>query len=119
MFRLLIALALTWLPGGLAEYKPMSVSAYTNADGAWPYQGLTASGVYAVPGVAACGPGYPFGTLVWAPGHGWLTCLDRGPAITNDHIDVWMEDRGAAIEWGRQRLHVLIVRPGEANARAD
>ncbi len=89
----------------------LSVSAYWDGSGAPPYKGLTASGYYTRPGYCACGPSYPFGTMFYIPGRGAVVCADRGGAITDGHIDLWMESEEAAIEWGRHNLAVIVVAP--------
>jgi 3D (Asp-Asp-Asp) domain-containing protein len=105
----ILALLLALHSVGLhATVVPMSVSAYTNAGGAPPYQGLTASGVQTVPQTVACGPSYPFGTVFIIDGRGYI-CQDRGGAITDGHLDLWMEDEAAALEWGRQTLPVIVL----------
>jgi 3D (Asp-Asp-Asp) domain-containing protein len=102
IFALLLALHSIGLH---ATVVSMSVSAYTNAGGAYPFQGLTASGVQTV----ACGPSYPFGTVFIIDGRGYI-CQDRGGAITDGHVDIWMADEVAALDWGRQTLNVVIIR---------
>ena len=85
----------------------MSVSAYTDADGAG--HGITASGAKTRPGIAACGPSFPFGTILLV-GAKWYVCMDRGSAITDGHLDVWHQDEDAAWQWGRKELLVVVVR---------
>jgi len=46
----------------------MTITAYTDCDlGMWPCDGITASGIPTRPGVCACGPSYPFGTVFCVP----------------------------------------------------
>ncbi len=85
----------------------LSVSAYSNADGAPPYEGLTASGAQTTRGIAACGPAFPFGTVMLVGGR-LVVCLDRGGAITNGHLDLYMEE--GAKQWGRRVLPVVVLR---------
>jgi 3D (Asp-Asp-Asp) domain-containing protein len=89
----------------------LSVSAYVNETGAPPFAGLTASGAYTAPGVAACGPSFPFGMVFYVPGHGAVICLDRGGAITDKHLDLYMAE--GAWEWGRRELPVMILWRGK------
>jgi 3D (Asp-Asp-Asp) domain-containing protein len=91
--------------------RSMSVSAYVNSGGAPPYQGLTASGQYTREGFAACGPSFPFGTVFIIDGRGYI-CQDRGGAITDGHLDLWMADEASALEWGRQEKWVIVVGEG-------
>lgn len=52
---------------------------------------------------------YPFGTRMYIPGYGWGTVEDRGSAIRGpDRIDLYFNAHSDALEWGRQRVHVII-----------
>jgi 3D (Asp-Asp-Asp) domain-containing protein len=97
------------LMGWPAQVATMSVSAYTNAGGAPPYQGLTASGQYTRPGICACGPSFPFGTIFVVSGK-WYVCQDRGSAITDGHLDLWVGEDEEAWAWGRRQMQVVVVR---------
>lgn len=66
-----------------------------------PPRGITASGVPTAPYVVACGPSYPFGTLFYI-GERWYVYLDRGRAITDDHLDIWKPSQDEAPRWGRR-----------------
>jgi 3D (Asp-Asp-Asp) domain-containing protein len=91
-----------------ATVATFSVSAYTNAGGAPPFEGLMASGLYTREGYAACGPSFPFGT-VFIIGDRAFVCQDRGGAITDGHLDLWMADEAAALTWGRRQLPVIVL----------
>lgn len=88
------------------------VSAYWDGDGMYPF-GITASGVPTAPGIVACGPAFPFGTLfVSVDGdmpHAADRCFDRGGAIHDGRIDVWMESRAAALRFGRRNVRMWVV----------
>jgi 3D (Asp-Asp-Asp) domain-containing protein len=112
MTALLALLIALHSAGFHAEVRSMSVSAYWNGSGAPPYQGLTASGQYTREGVCACGPSFPYGTILLVSGK-WCVCLDRGGAITDVHIDLWMPTEAEALEWGRKQADVVIVRGRE------
>ena len=90
----------------------MSVSAYCNDTRAAddPLYGVMASGERTFDGAVACGPSYAFGTLFWVPGVGWTVCADRGGAISDGHLDLWVETEADALKWGRQELEVEVVR---------
>jgi 3D (Asp-Asp-Asp) domain-containing protein len=103
---LLLSLRMMGIP---AEVRSMSVSAYTNQCGLPPYQGLTASGQQTREGVAACGPSFPYGTYLLV-GAKWVVCQDRGGAITDGHLDLWMSTEAEALEWGRKQMDVVVVR---------
>jgi 3D (Asp-Asp-Asp) domain-containing protein len=108
MLSLLLSLQML---GFTPTVEAFSVSAYDNSNGAPPFEGLTASGLYTREGFAACGPSFPFGTWLIVDGRGYI-CQDRGGAITDGHVDIWMEDEAAAIEWGRQEKWVIVVGEG-------
>lgn len=103
---MLVCVALT------VSVATFSVSAYTNdtRDRTDPLYGITASGLHTAPGTLACGPSYPFGTIFHVPGYGWAVCVDRGGAITDAHLDLWMEQEADALRWGRRELRVEVGR---------
>lgn len=86
----------------------MSVSAYTSqqgignglkcADGTVPIQGIT----------IAAGSKYPFGTKMLINGHIY-TVHDRGGAIGDSNIDLFMNSETAAKNFGRQELQVTVL----------
>ncbi len=85
----------------------VSVSAYTNADGAG--HGITASGVRTREGMAACGPSFPFGTVFVVQGKPYA-CMDRGGLVTDGHLDLWVSDEDTAWEFGRANMTVGVWR---------
>lgn len=89
-----------------------SVSAYTNGTGAPPYQGLTASGRYTDADTLACGPSFPFGTRFHLPDGSVRVCWDRGGAVSDSHLDLWVGDYKTAIALGRRELLVGVVQEG-------
>lgn len=73
--------------------------------------GITASGEQAQEGVTvACPPSMAFGTVIEIDGLGERICQDRGGAITEGHIDVYMDELEDAIEFGRQKRNVRIMK---------
>jgi len=81
-----------------------------------PEYGITASGErvrewYTV----AAGPELPFGTQVYIPyfadkpNKGIFTVQDRGSAVKNGCIDVYIADNATCWEFGRQRLEVWVM----------
>ena len=86
----------------------MNVSAYDDSSGEYPYIGLTASGEKTHHGIVAAGPGIPFGTEVFILGYGKGIVLDRGSAITDSHMDIWMSSNDLAWQWGRRILPVIL-----------
>ena len=76
-------------------------------------RGITASGVPVQEGVTiAAPPDVPFGSKIHVPAlNRTYTVTDRGGAIRGDRLDLFMEDIGKAMEFGKQRLEVVITRP--------
>ena len=71
--------------------------------------GITASGEEVRAGhTLACPPSLPFGTVIAIEGVGERVCTDRGSAITEGRLDVYMADLEDAISFGRQALEVTI-----------
>ncbi|MEH7736859.1 3D domain-containing protein [Bacillus pumilus] len=75
-----------------------------------PDYGVTASGVRTKTGhTIACPPSMAFGTQLNIEGIGIRTCEDRGGAITEGHIDLYVEGVSEARSFGRQRLKAEII----------
>ena len=62
----------------------------------------------------AAGPGYPIGTVIYIPAladkpnGGWFVVEDRGGAITNNKIDIYMGSHSSALIFGRRNLQCYI-----------
>jgi len=75
-----------------------------------PEYGITASGEYVEENYTiAMGRQYPFGTIVYIEDIGFRVCKDRGSAITNKHIDIYMEDLDEALRFGRVNKKVYLI----------
>jgi 3D (Asp-Asp-Asp) domain-containing protein len=75
--------------------------------------GITAAGTTVRDGYTiACGPSLPFGTVVVIDGIGARTCADRGGAITDGRLDVFISDLSVARKFGRRRLRITILPMG-------
>ncbi|WP_226568169.1 3D domain-containing protein [Bacillus stratosphericus] len=92
------------------------VTAYTNGaestgkSPGHPDYGVTASGARTKTGhTIACPPSMPFGTRLNIEGIGVRTCEDRGGAITEGHIDLYVADVAEAQSFGRQRLKAEFI----------
>ncbi|WP_431805491.1 3D domain-containing protein [Bacillus pumilus] len=92
------------------------VTAYTNGaestgkSSSHPDYGITASGARTKTGhTIACPPSMAFGTRLNIEGIGVRTCEDRGGAITEGHIDLYVADVSEAQAFGRQRLKAEII----------
>ncbi|KAJ7539074.1 hypothetical protein O6H91_11G076100 [Diphasiastrum complanatum] len=59
---------------------------------------------------------YPFGTRMFVPGYGWGEQVeDRGSAIKGpSRIDLYHRSHKEALKWGRRKLQVLVVLPGQS-----
>lgn len=95
----------------------MNVSAYTagiESTGKTtdhPDYGKTASGTYVKEGrTVACPKSMPFGTVVEIEGFGKRVCEDRGGAITNGKLDIYMESLDEALKFGRRDLEVKVYK---------
>jgi 3D (Asp-Asp-Asp) domain-containing protein len=75
-----------------------------------PAYGITASGEHVREGVtAACPPSMAFGTRLEIEGVGERVCSDRGGAITEGRLDLYIANLKDAQAFGRQRLNVRVI----------
>ena len=100
----------------------LNASAYTastcgKAPGS-PGYGITASGSYAQAWcTVAAGSGYPLGTIMYIPyfanmpNGGWFVVQDRGGAISNNKLDVYMATYNDCINFGRRNLECYVYIP--------
>ena len=80
-----------------------------------PGYGVTASGAYAKAWyTVAAGKSYPIGTIMYIPyfknqpNGGWFVVQDRGGAISNNKLDVYMDTYNECIQFGRRNLECYI-----------
>ena len=100
----------------------LNASAYTastcgKAPGSKGY-GITASGARATGWcTVAAGKGYPLGTIIYIPyfankpNGGWFVVQDRGGAISNNKLDVYMNTYNECIQFGRRNLQCYVYLP--------
>lgn len=76
---------------------------------------VTASGKIATPWyTVAAGRGYPFGTVIYIPAlsdkpnGGWFVVQDRGGAISNSKLDIFVSSHSEALQFGRRNLQCYI-----------
>ena len=114
---------------GLAElWTILEITAYTagyesTQKHPWdPLYGITYSGTRAQQWrTVAAGPDIPIGTRVFIPEQsgmpngGIFIVEDRGGAISNAHLDIYMDNLNDALSWGRQHLEVLFWLSGDIN----
>lgn len=106
-------------PSG-GSYRTMNVTAYSLDGGAYspdsPYYGMTASGAYVTPWyTVAAGPSIPFGTRIYIPyfkdypNGGIFVVQDRGGAVGDGNLDIYMESTSDAWNFGRRDLEVQFL----------
>lgn len=75
--------------------------------------GITTSGEHVTEGLTvACPQSLAFGTRLHIEGVGYRICHDRGGAIGEGRLDVYMKSLGQAQAFGRQTLQVRILTKG-------
>ncbi len=86
------------------EARYMSATAYT-------YTGNNnASGEQPEVGTVAVDPNViPMGTRLYIEGYGYAVAADTGGAIKGDRIDLFMEDHGQCVDWGRRTVKVYVL----------
>lgn len=102
--------------GATPRVVTMNASAYCScAQCCGKSNGITSSGTQAKPWYTlAAGPGYPIGTVIYipalagSPNGGWFVVEDRGGAISNNRIDVFMGSHSEALRFGRKTLECYI-----------
>ncbi len=101
------------------QVKTLNSSAYTAStcgkDPSSPGYGITASGAKASAWyTVAAGPSYPIGTIVYIPyfadkpNGGWFVVQDRGGAIKDNKLDVYMDTFNECQIFGRRNLECYI-----------
>lgn len=72
--------------------------------------GITASGTTVSEGrTVACPKSIPFGTKIHIEGFGYRVCEDRGGAIVEGHLDIYVDSLTKARKLGRQKLLVTVL----------
>jgi Uncharacterized protein conserved in bacteria len=86
------------------------VTAYTPSDDeCGKHDGITASGTYATEGrTIAMDNSIPFGTKVLI-GDTVYIVEDRGGSIKGNHVDIFMNDKDRAQEFGRRQMQIKIL----------
>ena len=80
--------------------------------------GITSSGAKATQWYTiAAGNAYPLGTVIYIPAlkdkpnEGWFIVQDRGGAISNSKLDIYMNTHSQAIQFGRKSLECYVYVP--------
>lgn len=97
------------------DVREFEVTAYTHAppggDINGTGDGLTSIGIPVREGIVAVDPRViPYGSKVWLDGFGWLLAADTGGAIRGNRLDVFMDSKAAAFQWGRRTVKGVVVR---------
>lgn len=74
------------------------------ADGSVAKQGVTIAADWSV---------FPAGTVLYIEGLGERVVQDKGGAINNMDVDVYFDNHGEALQFGRQYLNAYVVSYGE------
>lgn len=101
------------------QVRTLNTSAYTAStcgkSPSSPGYGITASGAKATSWyTVAAGSGYPIGTIIYIPyfankpNGGWFVVQDRGGAIKNNKLDVYMDTYKECEIFGRRNLECYI-----------
>lgn len=101
--------------------KTMNTSAYTAStcgkNSSSSGYGITSSGAKASSWyTVAAGKAYPVGTIIYIPyfqnkpNGGWFLVQDRGSAISNNRIDIYMGTYNECINFGRKNLECYIYK---------
>ncbi len=94
------------------EWVLMEVTAYTaSVEECGKTDGITASGEKVQEHhTLAAGPSIPFGTKIYIPEFmKTFVVEDRGGAITDNHLDIYMERLEDAREFGRKDMYVFVI----------
>jgi 3D (Asp-Asp-Asp) domain-containing protein len=94
----------------------MHASAYTpHRSGGGTGTGRTATGLPAGYGLVAVDPRViPFGTVLYIEGYGMAIAADKGRAIRGHKIDLCYATRQQAMQFGRRKVRVYILRAAPA-----
>lgn len=61
----------------------------------------------------------PFDSLVFIPKFGWRVAEDVGGAIKGYKIDILMDTKGAAMRFGRKKMHILWIPPEVVDVKVN
>lgn len=102
--------------GKTPTVKTFNTSAYCScAKCCGKTNGITSSGVKASSWCTlAAGKAYPVGTIIYIPAlsnkpnGGWFIVQDRGGAISNNKLDIYMGTHSQALQFGRRNLECYV-----------
>jgi 3D (Asp-Asp-Asp) domain-containing protein len=88
-------------------------TAYTQSKKEGTFDGITYTGHKVRRGVVAVDPKViPLGSKLWIEGYGYGEALDTGGAIKGYRIDLFMESKKEALQWGRKKVKAIILETG-------
>jgi len=92
------------------DYIIMEASAYTKSHEEQTHKGITKSGTQVSRGIVSVDPRIiPLKTKLYIEGYGEAIALDTGGAIKGNRIDLYMNTKKEAFEFGRKNLKVFIL----------
>lgn len=92
------------------NYMIMIATAYTKSIEEGTHKGITKSGTQVSRGTVAVDPRViPLGTKLYVENYGHAVALDTGGAIKENRIDLYMETKDEAFEFGRKEVRVWII----------
>lgn len=93
-----------------------TITGYDNSSGAYPYEGITASGEHTHLGICACAE-WPFGTVFVIEDLGTFVCQDRGGLVRErNQIDLWFptyrqaKEQGVWTRWIKVYRRIVVSR---------
>lgn len=93
------------------DYMIFEATAYTRSAEEETLDGITASGTIVSRGTVSVDPRViPLGTKLYVEGYGHAYALDTGGAIKGNRIDLYVETKKEAFEWGRRQAKVWILK---------
>jgi len=92
------------------NYIIMRASAYTKSVEEETYKGITKCGTKVSRGTVSIDPRIiPLRTKLYIENYGEAVALDIGGAIKGNRIDLYMETKKEALEWGVKEVKVFIL----------
>ncbi|WP_213818882.1 ubiquitin-like domain-containing protein [Garciella nitratireducens] len=90
--------------------KAMMVTATAYCPSDPGVNGVTSVGARLQKGVIAVDPKViPYHTKIYVPGYGFGQALDTGGAIKGNHIDLAMDSKKEALEYGRKQVKIYLL----------
>jgi 3D (Asp-Asp-Asp) domain-containing protein len=85
------------------------------------FHGITYSGVPAKPyhTIAVDPEIIPLGSMLYIDGLGWWRAEDTGNMIKGKRLDICVESRDEAMEWGKRKLQVWYLTPDQLESREN